>query len=167
MTKWIPRVLLAAVLAGVGWWAWHVLFPSPERVIRRELSRLAELAEVRANEAPLSKLSKAHSICDLFTPDTELVLNVPGHSDRTIQGKDELLEAVLGSRSTLETLTVDFVDVTVTVEPGGEAASVLLTAKATVSGQKNFFAQELAFSWRKVSARSWLIRRVETVKTLL
>ena len=166
MMRWAARILVLGVVIATVIWAWRVFFPGPERVIRKQLAELAAAATIRPNEAPLAKAAKAQSLTSYFTRDAEVLVNVPGHSERTLSGKDELLEAAMGVRAMLDSLNVEFVDIQVTVAPGKESAAVSLTVKATVSGQKDFLAQELAMAWTKVDRR-WLIRRVETIRTLL
>ena len=61
-------------------------------------------------------------------------------------------------------LTVEFLDINVTVGPDQKSAVANLTAKAKVPGE-DFMVQELKFTLKKIQG-AWLILRVETVKTL-
>ena len=62
-------------------------------------------------------------------------------------------------------LSVEFLDINVTVEPDRKSAAADLTLKARVAGEKDLIVQELKFTLRKIDG-TWLIIRVETVKTL-
>ena len=60
---------------------------------------------------------------------------------------------------------VEFLDVTVQLDPAKESASAHLTAKATISGEKDFYVQELKILLKQTN-QGWAISRVETIRTL-
>jgi hypothetical protein len=165
MKKWSLRIFLLAVLVGLGLWGWRAWFPGPEAVIRKRLTELARTASFSANEGALAKLANAQSLTAFCTPDVEITVDIPGHSTQTINGHDELLSAVAGARSAVHGLNVEFFDILVTVAPDQNSAEANLTAKGKVSGEKDFYVQELKFLLKKVEGQ-WLIFRVETVRTL-
>jgi hypothetical protein len=165
MSKWLFRIVLALALLGAGYWAWTVFFPSPETVIRARLHELAKVASISANEAPLAQLSNAQLLTTFFTADVEITVNVPGQSMQTFQGRDQIMMAASAARSRFGALKVEFLDITIALAPDKESASVELTGKAQVPGERDFFVQELKFLLRKVDGK-WLINRVETVRTL-
>ncbi len=164
--KLVSRILgvlvIAAILAG-GWW---LFFPSPERVIRKNLNELAQAVSFGANEAPLAQLANATKVTSYFTGDAQVVVDVPGYSRMTFSGMEELRPAALRARQTLSSLKVNFVDISVTVPDSKQTAVADVTAKAVIPGERDFEIQELKFTFRKVG-RNWLIRRAETAKTLL
>jgi hypothetical protein len=51
--KIVFRLVLAAALLAFGVWLWFVLFPSPEKVIRKRLTGLAHTASFSSNEGNL------------------------------------------------------------------------------------------------------------------
>jgi hypothetical protein len=163
---WVYRLVFCALLVGVGLWVWHWLFPSPERVIRKRLAQVAATACIPPNEAPLAKLANAHRLASFFSEDVQLLLSGGSYSALSITGKEDLLQAAMGVRSTLSSLKVEFPDIVVSVGPDKASATVELTAKAMVPSEKDFGVQELKVMVRKVGG-DWLITRVETVKTLL
>ena len=57
--KILFRLILLAVVAAAGVWLWTVLFPGPEKVIRRRLAEIARLASFNASESPLAALGGA------------------------------------------------------------------------------------------------------------
>jgi hypothetical protein len=164
MKEWSIRVILLAALIAVGIWSWHVFFPSPEKVIRKRLVELAKAASFSPKEGLIAKAWNASTLGDFFTADVEVTVNVPG-TQHTISGRDELLQAAVGARSAVSSLTIEFPDIKVTVAPDRTSAVVNLTAKGKVPGERDFYLQELRMRLIKVK-RDWLIKQVETVKTL-
>ena len=157
-------VFLGTLGAGL-FWSWHWMFPGPEQMIRKRLSELAKAASITPNEAPLVKLAKAQRLSTLFSSDTQVVVDVPGRSVQTFSGRDEVQQAAIGARAMLNNLTVGFVDVSVALGPDKHTASAHLTATANIPGEKVPEVQELEIGFTNVD-RDWLIKRVDTVKTL-
>jgi len=164
MKEWAIRIILLAALAAVGFWAWSVLHPNPEKVIRKQLGEMAKAASFSSDQGIVAKAWNASSLADYFTPDVEVLLEVPG-IEHTISGRDELMQAAVAARRVVKSLKVTFPDIKVTLSPDKTAAEVYLTGEARVPGEKEFFLQELRLRLIKVK-RDWLINRVETVKTL-
>ena len=164
MNKWLSRLLVAGVLFALGFWGWRVFFPSPEAVIRKRLGELAKAASFSSNDGLLAKAWNVSILAEFFTPDVQVTLDVPG-AQHTISGRDELLQAAVGARTSVSSLTVEFPDVKVTLAPDKETAVVNLTATSKVPGQRDFYLQELRVRMIKIK-RDWLIDQVQTVKTL-
>src|SRR2546425_653894 len=162
MRKWVLRLFLVAVLFGVGIWVWRVFFPSPERAIRERLAEVAQLASFSSNESPLAKAANAQKLTTFCTPEVEIVVDVPGHFQRTVSGYEELFQAALGARSALSSLQIQFLDLNIPLEPDKQTAMVNLTAKGQVPS--DLLIQELKFTLKK-HGRNWLIHKVQTVKT--
>lgn len=159
------RLALLAALVAMGFLGWSYWFPSPERAIRKDLAELARTASFSANEAPLAKLYNSQALGKFFTPDVVISFDAPGASVRLLQGRDQLLERAMGARSAVSSLKVEFPDVNVVVGPDKESAVADVTAKGRVEGDKEGYLQELRVTFQKTGGH-WLIRRVETVKTL-
>ena len=166
MKRWVFRAAALAALITLGAWGWRVLFPSPEQVIRKRLTELAQAASFSPNEAPLARLANAHKLTTFCTDDVEITVEVPGHFSQTIHKKEELLEVAAGAGSMVSGLKVQFLDTNVKVAADKTSAVANLTAKVKVAGEKDFFVQELKFTFNRIG-RDWLISRLETVKTLL
>ncbi len=164
MKEWSIRVILLAALVALGFWGWHVFFPSPEKVIRKRLGELAKAASFSSQEGLLAKAWNATMLGEFFTPDVQVTVDVPG-IQHTISGRDELLQAVVGARSTVSSLTIEFPDIRVSVAPDKQSAVVNLNAKGKVSGQREAYLQEFRLRLIKVK-RDWLINQIETAKTL-
>ncbi len=160
----LSSALAAAVLAAAVLAAWLLLAPSPEKVIRHRLGDLARIASFGPNEGPLAKLLNAEKLAAFFDGDAEVRLDL-GNVVQRLSGRDMLRNAAQTARSTLTSLTVDFRDVNVFVGPDRQTAEVDLTALGSVPGEQDALVCELKFLLKK-SGRDWIIRRVETVKTL-
>jgi hypothetical protein len=164
MKRVVPIILIAAVI-GLAVWLWGVLFPSPEKVVRSRLNALAKAISFSSSGGALGKAYDAQKAANFFTTDVDVDLNVAGYDSISLHGRDEVLHVALAARSRLSSLKVEFPDMNITIDPGGETAKVNLTAKATMPGEKDISAQEFNFMLKKVDGK-WLIYKVETVKTL-
>jgi hypothetical protein len=161
MQKFV-RILVALALVGLAlWW----IFPSQQRVIRRRLKEVAATASFEPNEGPLAKAYNATKLGGYFTEDVAIVVDSPGWGTHTLNGRDQLVQADLALRQRMSGAKIEFVDINITFGPDGQTAVANLTAKATFSGERDFQPQEFNFMLKRVN-RTWLIYRVETVKTL-
>ena len=165
MNMWVRRVLLAAALLAVGVWIWTVLFPSPERVIRKRLTELAKSATFGRNESPVAVLLNSQKVAGFFTADVEIKVDVPGRSQQVLSGRDNLFQTTMQLHSALGGLQVDFYDIIVTVAPDKTTAEANLTLKARAAGERDQIIQELKL-WLNKTEGDWRIYRLETVKTL-
>jgi len=141
------------------------MFPGPEQLIRKRLAELARVATIAPNEGSLVKLAKSQKLASLFTTDTEIDLDLPGRFPRTLNGRDEVLQAAASARTALQTLKLEFLDITVSLGSDGESAVAHFTVKGDVPGESTPQVEELEARFRKVDG-NWLIQHVENVKTL-
>jgi hypothetical protein len=165
MSRGIKRLGLLVALLVLAFLVWRVFFPSPERIIRKNLNSVARLVSFAPNEGALAKLSNTQKLTGFCTGDVEVAIDVPGRVRQTLNGRDELMQAIMGARSTLSAMKVEFLDIGVTMGDDKESAVARLTAKADLPGEKIPEVQELKIIFQKVG-RDWLIHRAETVKTL-
>jgi hypothetical protein len=156
--------IVGLVLLAWALWTW---WPSEERRIRRRLDQLAETASVPAGEPPIARLARAAQVGRFFTED--LVIDL-GPASAPIRGRAALVALASRFVPPPEGARVAFVDVAVTVAPGGETATVALTATGSmvdrVSGEKVVEARELEFGLRKLEGE-WLVATVKAVSPLL
>jgi hypothetical protein len=164
MKKWLFRVLVAGALVALGFWGWRVFFPSPEELIRKRLGELAKAASFSSKEGLLATAWNASMLGEYFTPDVQVTVDVPGNQ-HTISGRDELLQAAVGARSAVGSLSIEFPDIKVAVAPGKDTAVVNLTARGKIPGQRDSYLQELRLRMTKIK-RDWFINQIETVRTL-
>ena len=159
------RLILAVAVIGLAIWGWRVWFPGPQNAIRARLLKLARTVSVEPGEGAIPRGLKAQSLGDYFTADVVINLEVRGFDTRELQGRDELMQAVMGAMQHVRGLKVEFLDINVTLDAGDQSAVANLTGKATVEGERDFEVQEFNFKLKLVD-RTWLIYRIDTVKTL-
>jgi len=164
MRIWL-RVFGLAVGVALGVWLWRALFPSAETVIRTRLREIKELVSFPPNEKPFTALTAVQQLCARLSPDIEVVVDAPGFGRQRIQGRDEVREKALAFRSQANGAQVDFLDVSVTVAPDKQAATVSLTVKARLASDPDPAYQEMKLTFRKRDGK-WLLARAETVQVL-
>ena len=162
--KIIIRIVLLAALAALGIWLWTVLFPRPEKVIRRRLTELARTVSTSANESDLARLAAARGVAGFFAANVELNVDLPELGQRTMD-REEITQLALMGRSRAGGVQVKFPDINITVAPDKQSAVADLTVEANVSGEHDSIVREMKFTLRKTDGQ-WLITRVETVRTL-
>jgi len=164
----VKRILKIIAVLGVlalGVWIFQMLFPGDEKRIRKMLAAVAETAAVKPNENPLFKLAGASKLVGFFGPDAVLKVEVPGVEVRSINGRDDLLQAVTAARASLQEARVQLHEIHVTLEPDRRSAAAQLVASAYINGGADPMVQELKMQLRKIDGK-WKITEVETVKTL-
>jgi hypothetical protein len=165
MRDWLFRLVLLGTVAAVGFWAWRLFFPTPEHIIRKELSELAVAASISPNEGALTKLAKTQKLASFFCTNAQIAVDVPGRSIQTLTSREDIQQAAMSARMMLSSLKVQFVDIIVSIGADRQSAVVHLTATANLPGEKLPEVQELKIGF-KSSNHDWLIDRLETVKTL-
>jgi hypothetical protein len=163
--KHLLRLILLAAVIAAGLWSWTVLFPSPEKVIRNRIVKLASLASFSSHESNIARVANIERLGTFFAENIEVVIDVPGVETHTFTRREELQQAAMQARSVVGALKVEFPDIHTTLAPDKQSAVADVTLKAKVSGQNDLIVQELAITFNKTN-RDWLITRVETVKTL-
>ncbi len=161
--KILFRLILLAVVAAAGVWLWTVLFPGPEKVIRRRLAEIARLASFNASESPLAALGGAQKLAGFCSPTLQVKLAAPANVEHTFESREEIAQSDLAARAAFGgTLKVEFVDVVVTLAPDKESAVADLTARMQSSSDLN--VQEIKFTLKKIDGQ-WLVTRAETIRT--
>jgi ketosteroid isomerase-like protein len=163
--KMIMRVILLAVLAALGIWLWTIFFPSPDKIVHRQLAKLAGDVSFSQDENNLVKMADAQGVADFFSDNVVVNIDVPGHEEQTIEGRDQITQLALLSRQQATDLDIKFPDINVTVAADKHSATADVTLQATVSGQANAIIQDVKFTFEKIDGK-WLITKVETVRTL-
>ena len=163
--KFTLRLALLAATIAAGVWLWTIFFPSPEKIIRKQIARLATAASFNSNEGTLVVLNKAEKLAGFFSTNVEVNLDVPGRFQHSFAGRDEITQAAAAAHSAVGGLKVEFLDPDLEVGADKESATADLTLKAQAVGDKDFIVQEMKFTFQKIDG-DWLITRVETVRTL-
>lgn len=164
MKIFIRLIFLAAGVA-LGVWLWMTLYPSPEHAIRHQLDKLARRISFSADEGNLSRLAGAEGVSGLFSTNVEVNVDIPGHEQHSLAGRDEITQAALLSRKMAKSLSVRFPDVDVKVAPEKTMATADVTVEVKVGGENEPAFQELKISFQKTED-GWLINKVETVRTI-
>jgi len=159
------RLILLAALAGLGVWLWMIFFPSPEKIIRQRLGKVASEVSFAADEGTLARLASAENLANYFTTNVEVNIDTREGDRQEFIGRAQITRAALAARSQLGSLKVKFLDVVVTVAQGKQSATSDLTVDANISGQPEAFVQEVKITFQKFNGQ-WLITRVETIRTL-
>jgi hypothetical protein len=163
--KIAARLVGVALFAVVAIWLWGVFFPNPDKVIRKRFAEIARAASFAPGQSYLSRLAGAQRLSDFFATNVEIDIDIPGHQRRQLTGREELLQAALSARATLDGLKVTFPDISLNIEPDKEAATADLTAEAQLAGDADLDVQELKFELRK-TGNQWLVTRVQTLQIL-
>jgi ketosteroid isomerase-like protein len=163
--KTVFRLVFLAAIAVLGVWLWTILFPGPEKVVLKKISSLAATATVNAQDSNLIRAAKAANLVDFFTTDAEIILNTSDLPNRTLSGREEIQETAQAIFANVKTLNVQFLDVTAQIGADKKTADVNCTVKVNAGDSKDYGVEELHFQFKKVDG-TWLISRMETVKTL-
>jgi len=159
------RLVLLAALAALSIWLWTVFFPSPEKIIRQRLDKVAKEASFAPNESTLARLASAESLANEFATNVEVNIDTREANRQEFVGRDQITQAALAARSAVGSLNVKFLDVVVTVAPNKQSATADLTVDANVSGQPEAIVQQVKITFQKISGQ-WLITRATTVRVL-
>ena len=160
--KLVSRIILVVVLAALGFWLWMALFPSPEKIIRKQLVGLADDVSFSQDQNNLIKLAHAQSVADYFTSTVEIDITVPNHGEQAMAGRDQITQVALLSRQEATDLKLKFPDINITVAPDKNSAVADVTVDATISGERDAVLQEVKITFQKVDGK-WLISKVASV----
>ena len=145
--------------------------PSEERAIRNQLSDIAETLSVPANDGDLGRLARVASLRNALAPDVQVLTGVtlrPGAQiPSEISGRDGVLALVGRWSPPPGGLTVEFVDMQVTLDDSRTSAQVYCTAKLT-SGTAEppvVDARELTVGFSLIDGE-WLITSIRPEETL-
>lgn len=164
--KWVTRLILPALLIGLGVWLWIYLHPSPQEAIRRQLDNLAKAASFDEREGLVSRASAAQKVAGFFA--TEVVMNIEPRGIFPEQvSRVEISEQAfyLRSQKEIRSFKVKILDPVITLGADNKSAIVELTLHAETEGERHLIVQEMKFMMRAVED-DWLIIRLETVRTL-
>lgn len=161
--KIVFRLVLLAAIVAAGVWLYFIFFPSPEKAVRKQLTKLAGDVSFTHDQNNLIKIANAESVSGFFTTNVEVIVNMPGHEQHVFAGRAEITQAALQSREAVSSLSVKFPDVNVTVAPDKQSATADVTVEVKQSRERDPFIQEMKFTFEK-SEGKWLIRKAETIQ---
>ncbi|HEX7618192.1 MAG TPA: hypothetical protein VF480_05675 [Verrucomicrobiae bacterium] len=159
----MSRLVLLGILITAGVWLWTLVFPSPEKVVRKRLAQLAAEVSFNSGENPLVIAVRSENLASRFSTNVEVNLNAPGFERLQFSGRADITQAAAGARTRLSSLQVEFPDVSVTVAPDRQSAVADVAVKVQAAGEKDSNVQEVKFTFQKIGG-DWLITRVESVR---
>lgn len=159
--KKVVNLLLLAALIAVGILMWRHFFPNEEKRVRKMLSSLAEDISDSKKKSLITNAVAVDSIASYFTPDAEIDGDIPEFGHISISGRPEIVNAAIGARAL--GARVEFGDIAIKIEPGKETATVELTVKVIVPGQREIEMQDARLSLKKYDG-DWRIAKAETVR---
>lgn len=162
--KAVYRLILLVALVAAGVWLWAILFPSPEKIIRKRLTQAAGEASFKSGENALISAARAETLAGFFSTNVELNINLPEHGRHNFVGRTEIMQAAAGARSAVGSLKVELLDMNITVGPDKLSGVADVAVKVQAAGEKDYNVQEMKFTFLKIGG-DWLITRVETVRT--
>jgi hypothetical protein len=164
----MPRrlVIALAALAVLSAAAWYITRSEGEgEAVRRRLQAFASevnnsTLDGRGTEARAAQLSA------FFTEDVEVDL---GRGSTPIKGRETLVAMAGRLQPRTAAFSLRFQDITVAMEPSGQAADVHLTAefirRSITTGDQSLDAREFTIAMRLVD-NEWRMHRVTAVDTL-
>ncbi len=153
-------IILLALIAGLGYWAWGVFFPSPEDQIKHALQDLAQTASFRPNEKSLARLGAITKVPTFFH--TNAVVRISsGRYSGSLEGKQQIREAVAGSRTVASSLRIELTDPKITLK-GPSQATVLVTATVYIDGDPTPQMQILRLQMVE-GKRKWLVKELNPI----
>jgi hypothetical protein len=159
------RILfLAAVILAAGW-LWAILFPSPEKMIRRQLLEVAKDTSFQPNQNPLVIANNAEKLAACFSTNVEVNLSEPGREEHMLSGREEIMQAAAAAHSEVRSLKVELLDVSVSVSADKQSGTASATVKVNSSRENDEILQPMKFTFQKFG-HDWLITRVETLRSL-
>src|ERR1039457_1061508 len=148
--KIASRLALLAAAAGLGFWLWTVLFPSPEKIVLKKISSLAATATVSASDGNIIRAGKVSNFIGYFSTDVEIVCDAPELGVHTLSGRDEIRQSAAGAFTQLTSLKVQFLDATARVGADKQTAEATCTARVSANDGKDFGIQEVRFQFKKI-----------------
>ena len=163
--KLAMRLVLLAAFIAAGVWLWTILFPGPEKIVRKRLAQVAAEASFKSGENPLFIAARSEALAGFFSTNAEINLNLPEHGPLNLTGRAEITQAAAAARGAAGSLKVEFPDLSVTVAPDKLSAVADVVVQVQAGGDKDFRVLEMKFTFQKIGG-DWLITRVETIRTV-
>lgn len=162
--KSVRTIITLLAVAAIGFGIFYWLFPPPEKVIRKKLTRLAESISSRP-EGNIATMANVNRIGSFFHPNVTISVEGYGADLTSVQGRGELQQAALAARQRLGSISVEFYNVEILVAPGKTNATVSATAIVKINDDANAQVQDMKFEFETYD-RDWLIRSASPSKSL-
>jgi hypothetical protein len=156
----VTLIALAAIVFGL----YYFLFPPADKVIRKNISKLAEAISARP-QGNIATVANVNRIGSFFHPNVSITVEGFGTEFGSVQGRGELQQMAMAARQRVGAVSVDFYNLRIEVGPGKTNASATVTALVKINEDNNPAIQEVLFQFEKVG-RDWLIRSAVPQKSL-
>lgn len=158
--------IVAVLAAG---WGVRALGDPRTRELRRVEKRVLALAEAVSfteKDSPFSRLGYPDKVIGYFGPTTELEITLGSREAHATLTNAELKERAGAMRVTARGLSVQFLDVAVTLNDAMDQATAHLTSKIYFTGEPDYWVQEFRLQLGKEAEHGWRVSRIETVRTM-
>ena len=150
-----PIINLIAV-AAIAFGVYYFLFPPPDKVIRKRISKLAQAISARP-EGNIATVANVNRIGSFFHPNVSITVEGFGTEFASVQGRGELQQMAMAARQRVGLVSVEFFNVQVDVGPGKTNANATATVLIKLSNDNNPITQEVQLQFERLG-RDWLIR---------
>lgn len=162
--KSIRTLITIVAVAAIGFGIYYWLFPPPEKVIRKRMTKLAEAVSARP-QGNISTMANVNRIGSFFHPNVSITVEGFGQNLGSVQGRGELQQTALAARQRLSAISLEFYNVDILVAPSKTNATVSATAIVKINDDANAQVQEINLEFEKYD-REWIIRTATPSKTL-
>ncbi len=166
MKKIFSVILLLVLAAGAAGFLYRFNLNRDERLIRKNITALAEVVSRPADESVLVALGRTEKVLALFTPDCRIMLDPPVPE---INGREELTAVLMSGNRLPGEIKVEFKDVKVKFGSDRMEAKTIMTALATVpepeDGRRVTEVREIEMAWKK-TGDGWKIAVVKEIEVL-
>jgi len=167
MRRFLLTLGLAIVVAvGFAVRAWSDPKSREVRRIEKRLLGLASGISFTEQGSPFQRLAYGDRVADHFAESTELDITVGSREIQVTLSRGELRDRALATRATAKGLSVQFMDVVVSLNEAMNEATAHLTSKIFFKGEPDYWVQEFRFELAKVHPEGWKIRKIITIKTM-
>lgn len=162
----VRPLLTVLLLASLGFGIWWYFFPSPERAIKKRLTKLSELISADVAGSNIKRVANVNRIVGYFSDDVVIRADAISRYNEIVTGRDSIMQGMMATRSGLERVEAKFYNLDVKVDDSKTNAIVLLTALVRINNQEDPFMGDAKLKLRK-EEQKWLITSVEPVKSPL
>jgi hypothetical protein len=162
--KSLRTIITVVALAAIGFGIYYWLFPPPEKVIRRRLTKLAAAISARP-QGNIATVANVNRIGSFFHPNVSISVEGYGAELGSVQGRGELQQTALAARQRVGSISVEFYNINIIVGPSETNATVTTTAIIKLNDDANANVQEVQLTFEKLD-RDWLIRSAAPAKSL-
>jgi hypothetical protein len=156
---------LALLLAAAGVLLYRHFFPPHEQRIRQTLKQAAATVSFGADTGNLARLAAINRLTSFFTPDIEILVEMPGSISRRVVGRDEVREVTAGTRAAVRALEVRLRDIAVELDEDRLSARAHVVVDVRIDGDPSPWISEFKLTMAHFEGE-WLIRKIEPVRTL-